>query len=293
MKDKANMESLKKEAKLKNKLRNKYRLIIYNDNTFEEVWFMKLSRLNILAWGGSSLILFVVIMFLFIAYTPVREFIPGYPDGSMRKNIILNSLKVDSLEREIQLRDQYLHNLNAIIAGKEPENYENEIDTTVRYENISFERSRHDSLFRARFEQEERFNVVDNPVAGQNSIANVHFFTPVNGIVTNSFNDSENHFGTDIVAGPNEVVKATLDGTIILTSWTIETGNIVQIQHENNLISVYKHNAEILKSMGNRVQAGEPIAIIGNSGEFTTGPHLHFELWYKGKPVNPEEYITF
>jgi murein DD-endopeptidase MepM/ murein hydrolase activator NlpD len=115
----------------------------------------------------------------------------------------------------------------------------------------------------------------------------------VNGIVTNSFKGSENHFGTDIVAGPNEVVKATLDGTIILSTWTIETGNVVQIQHDNDLISVYKHNAEILKNMGKRVKAGEPIAIIGNSGELTTGPHLHFELWYKGKPVNPEEYITF
>lgn len=254
---------------------------------------MKLSRLNILAWGGSSLIFFIVLLFIFIAYTPVREFIPGYPDGSMRRNIILNSLKVDSLEREIQLRDQYLFNLNAIIAGKEPESFENEIDTSVRYENISFKKSRYDSLFRAQFEQEEKFNVADKSNFPRNSIANVHFFTPVNGIVTNSFNDTENHFGTDIVAGPNEVVKATLDGTIILTSWTIETGNIVQIQHDNNLISVYKHNAEILKHMGNRVQAGEPIAIIGNSGELTTGPHLHFELWHKGKPVNPEEYITF
>jgi murein DD-endopeptidase MepM/ murein hydrolase activator NlpD len=287
------MDNKKKDTRLKNKLRNKYRLIIYNDNTFEEVWFMKLSRLNILAWGGSSLIFFIVLLFIFIAYTPVREFIPGYPDGSMRRNIILNSLKVDSLEREIQLRDQYLFNLNAIIAGKEPESFENEIDTSVRYENISFKKSRYDSLFRAQFEQEEKFNVADKSNFPRNSIANVHFFTPVNGIVTNSFKDTENHFGTDIVAGPNEVVKATLDGTIILTSWTIETGNIVQIQHDNNLISVYKHNAEILKHMGNRVQAGEPIAIIGNSGELTTGPHLHFELWHKGKPVNPEEYITF
>ena len=287
------MDNKKKDTRLKNKLRNKYRLIIYNDKTFEEVWFMKLSRLNILAWGGSSLIFFIVLLFVFIAYTPVREFIPGYPDGSMRRNIILNSLKVDSLEREIQLRDQYLFNLNAIIAGKEPESFENEIDTSVRYENISFKKSRYDSLFRAQFEQEEKFNVVNESNFPRNSIANVHFFTPVNGIVTNSFNDTQNHFGTDIVAGPNEVVKATLDGTIILTSWTIETGNIVQIQHDNNLISVYKHNAEILKHMGNRVQAGEPIAIIGNSGELTTGPHLHFELWHKGKPVNPEEYITF
>lgn len=287
------MENSKKDKNLQNKLKDKYRLIIYNDNTFEEVWFMKLSRLNILAWGGSSLIFFVILLFIFIAYTPVREFIPGYPDGSMRRNIILNSLKVDSLEREIQLRDQYLHNLNAIIAGREPESFENDMDTAVRYENISFERSRQDSLFRQQFEQAEKFNMPANAVPYAGSIARVHFFTPVNGIVTNSFNGGANHFGTDIVAGPNEVVKATLDGTIILSSWTIETGNIVQIQHANDLISVYKHNAEILKNIGNRVQAGEPIAIIGNSGELTTGPHLHFELWHKGKPVNPEEYITF
>lgn len=287
------MNDTKKEKKLKNKLRDKYRLIIYNDNTFEEVWFMRLSRLNILAWGGSSLIVFVLLLFVFIAYTPIREFIPGYPDGSMRRNIILNSLKVDSLEREIQLRDQYLHNLNAIIAGKEPENFESDLDSTTTYANVSLERSVHDSIFRRQFEQDERFRVNDKTGSGKGSMANVHFFTPVSGIVTNSFNYSENHYGTDIVAGPNEVVKAILDGTVILTSWTIETGNIIQIQHDNDLISVYKHNAELLKNMGTRVNAGEPIAIIGNSGELTTGPHLHFELWHKGKPINPENYITF
>ena len=121
----------------------------------------------------------------------------------------------------------------------------------------------------------------------------LHFFTPVRGMVTNSFNPSNNHFGTDIVAGPNEVVKATLAGTVIMATWTLETGYVIEIQHDNNLISVYKHNAELLQKVGLRVKAGDAIAIIGNSGELTTGPHLHFELWQNGVALNPENFIVF
>jgi murein DD-endopeptidase MepM/ murein hydrolase activator NlpD len=125
------------------------------------------------------------------------------------------------------------------------------------------------------------------------ALFNVMFFPPVKGLVTNAFNGSHDHYGTDIVTGANEVVKATLPGTVTMSGWTIETGNVIQIQHEDNIISVYKHNAELLKHIGDRVKAGDPIAIIGNSGELTTGPHLHFELWYNGSPLNPQDYISF
>jgi murein DD-endopeptidase MepM/ murein hydrolase activator NlpD len=121
----------------------------------------------------------------------------------------------------------------------------------------------------------------------------MHFFTPVKGLVTNEYNPKENHFGLDIVAHPNEVVKVTLDGTVILSSWTMETGNVIQVQHQGNIISVYKHCASLLKKVGDKVQTGDAIAIVGNSGELTTGPHLHFELWRNGKSMNPKDYIVF
>ncbi|MFW6226943.1 MAG: M23 family metallopeptidase, partial [Bacteroidota bacterium] len=271
---------VKKEEsrKIKDKLKDKYRLIIYNDNTFKEEWFIRLSRLNVIAYGGGTIIVLLVLFYLSMAYTPMREMIPGYPDGTMRRNIIRNAFRVDSLERELAIRDQYFRNINLLISGEEPENYEPLNDTLPVQQEVIFERSAVDSLFRKQIEETEQFNVNQSLNMHESSgLAQMHFFAPVNGIITNSYNNGENHFGTDIVAGPNEV----------------ETGHVVQIQHENNLISVYKHNAEILKKVGNRVVAGEPIAIIGNSGELTTGPHLHFELWYKGKPLNPEDYIKF
>jgi murein DD-endopeptidase MepM/ murein hydrolase activator NlpD len=164
----------------------------------------------------------------------------------------------------------------------------------VDYGTIDFSTSLEDSILRNQIEEEEQYNlaVVDNRPRAL-GLAGVHFFAPVRGIVSSPFDATKNHFGTDIVASPDEVVKATLDGTVIMASWTVETGYVIQVQHKDNLISVYKHNAELLKKTGNVVKAGDAIAIVGNSGELTTGPHLHFEIWYNGTPVNPEEYIVF
>ena len=276
------------------KLKDRFRLIIYNDQTFEEVWFLRLSKLNFIALFSSIFIFLVVGIFALIAYTSIREFIPGYPDGNMRRTILMNALRLDSLENEIRMRDNYFNNLNAIISGEEPDNMLSTSDTLTDYGEIEFTKSVEDSILRVQIEVEEQYNlsVVDNinPTSG---LAGIHFFAPIRGYVSNPFDANNNHFGTDIVAAPNEVVKVTLDGTVIMASWTVETGYVLQVQHENNLISIYKHNAELLKKTGNVVKAGDAIAIIGNSGELTTGPHLHFELWYNGTPIDPEEYIVF
>lgn len=286
------MSKKDEKRKLIERLKDKYRLIVYNDITFEQIGFVRLTKLNIIAFGGGGLVLLLVGIFFLISYTPLHELVPGYPDSTVRRNIILNAFKVDSLESELNLRDQYIRNINYIISGKEPEVLG--VDTIATFaSNVNFRRPGYDSAFRRQLEQSERFNIVSPPSGGISDIANIHFFSPVNGIVTNSFNDKENHFGTDIVAAPNEVVKAVYDGTIFMTSWTLETGHVIVIQHEDNLISSYKHNAELLKKAGSRVRAGESIAIIGNSGELTTGPHLHLELWYKGKPIDAEDYIDF
>lgn len=284
----------KKKKRIVNKLRHKYRLIIYNDDTFEEVWFLRLSRLNVFSIVGSALILLITAVIVLIAFTPLREFIPGYPDGNMHRNIINNVYKLDSLEKEIEMRDRYFASLNQIIRGGVPESYENTQDTTLRYDDIVFDRSEHDSILRQQIEQEEIYNlsVLANS-SNKTDFSSIHFYPPVKGLVTNSFNPNINHFGTDIVAASNKVVVAVLDGVITMANWTLETGYVIQIQHENNIISTYKHNSELLKKVGNHVTAGEAIAIIGNSGELTSGPHLHFELWHNGTPLDPEDYIAF
>lgn len=255
---------------------------------------MRLSRLNVFTFVGTGLFLLIVLVTVLIAFTPIREFIPGYPDGNMRRNIVNNVHKLDSLEHELEIRDRYFASINRIIRGDVPISYENENDSVVRYEDISFTKSEHDSILRQQIEEEELFNLSVLTSPGQKTdFSTIHFFPPVKGIITNSFNPGENHFGTDIVAATNKVVVATLSGTVILANWTLETGYVIQIQHDNNLISVYKHNSELLKKVGNHVTAGETIAIIGNSGELTSGPHLHFELWHNGTPINPEDFISF
>lgn len=276
--------------------RDKYRFAIYNDKTFEEVWRIRMTRYN-----GFLLLVFLVLFIIgtttiLIAFTNLREFIPGYPDGNTRRNIIMNALRLDSLERELELRDQYFENINAIISGREPVDRVAGQDTTSNYENITFSNSEEDSLLRVQVEQEEQYNLslladyTDRNV----NLSNIHFFPPVKGIVSGSFNPRTKHFGTDIVTTPSAVVSATLDGTVMFTGWTMETGWVIQIQHSNNLISVYKHNVTLLKDPGDNVVAGEGISVVGDSGElYTSGPHLHFEIWYNGESVNPEDYILF
>ena len=276
------------------RLRDKFRLIIYNDNTFEEVWYLRLTRLNLFALSSTLVILIVVGVFALVAYTRIRELIPGYPDGNMRRTILMNAVKLDSLENEIRMRDQYFQNIRALISGEQPDNLVNLTDTSVEISDVNYSKSMEDSVLRMQIESEEQYNLSVLPQqSGPRDLASIHFFAPVRGLVTRPFNASENHFGTDIGAEPNEVVKATLDGTVTMDGWTVETGYVIYIQHENNLVSVYKHNSVLLKKTGNVVKAGDAIAIIGNSGELTTGPHLHFELWHNGRPVDPQSYIVF
>jgi murein DD-endopeptidase MepM/ murein hydrolase activator NlpD len=255
---------------------------------------MRLSRLNVIAVVGGLTIMLVTVVTLLIAFTPIREFIPGYPDGSTRRYIVQNALKADSLERELQQWKIYLGNLHTILRGESPDNFESLPDTSVRYREIKFSRSVEDSLLRMQIESEELYNLsVEDVKRGGDQLTKLHFFAPVKGVVTNAFNIQQGHFGIDVVAPPNEVIVAISDGTVTLSSWTLETGYVIQIQHSNNLLSVYKHNSKLLKRSGTQVKAGEAIAIIGNSGELTTGPHLHFELWHNGSPINPEQYIVF
>jgi murein DD-endopeptidase MepM/ murein hydrolase activator NlpD len=203
-------------------------------------------------------------------------------------------MKLDSLEYELAIRDQYFDNMRLIISGQEPRSYLNDTTGIENMDAINFQRSYNDSLLRQQVETEEQFRLsVLNEQTESRELHEMHFFTPVRGMISRNFNPLDNHFGVDLVSGPNEVVKATLDGTVTMATWTLETGYVIQIQHEHELISVYKHNAELFKSVGMKVVAGDAIAVVGNSGELTTGPHLHFELWHQGTPLNPSEYVVF
>lgn len=290
------MAQKKEKNKIINRLTHKYRLIIYNDNNFQELGFIRLSLLNILATIGLISVVMITLVYLVIAYTPVREFIPGYPDAETHRNIIMNAIRLDSLETEIAIRDQYFNNINRIVRGEEPATFLADSNVSVnRYKDIKFETSEEDSLLRAQVEENEEFNVTTAVAEETSPVRDItlHFFTPLKGFVTNSFNPLEDHYGVDVVSPPDEVVKATLSGTVIFAEWTLETGYVIHIQHKNNYISVYKHNAELLKKAGSFVYAGEAISVVGNSGELSTGAHLHFELWRGGVPVDPEEYIVF
>jgi len=287
---------MSKKSNLFNTWKHKYRVTVFNDNTLQEVWKIRLTKLDIFTIITSSVLFLIISVTILISFTSLREFIPGYPDGNQRKQIIRNAIMVDSLKSELTIRDRYFDNIRKIVSGEEPDNFENEQDTTINTENISFSKSVEDSLLRHQIEQEEQYNLTvnDNGSEEVNNIPEHFFFTPLKGMISGPFDRLKNHFGVDIVGSPGSVIHATLEGTVIMASWTLDTGYIIQIQHDDNLISIYRHNAELLKKVGDRVRAGESIAILGNSGEmFTTGPHLHFELWHEGEPLDPEKYVVF
>jgi hypothetical protein len=268
-----------KNEKRKGKWRDKFRFAIFNDTTFEEVWRVRLTKSNALLAMTLLVLLIIGINTSLIAFTNLREFIPGYPSVELRRDIIMNALMLDSLERELVIRDKYFNDLNDVISGRQPIESVAMRDSTRNYGNIVFRKSTEDSIFRTRVEQEEQYNLSIGTTGAERgtSLANIHFFPPVKGVISSNFESRTRHYGTDIVTQPKAVVSSTLDGTVVMTGWTMETGFVMMIQHRNNLVSVYKHNARLLKEMGDRVWAGEAISIVGDSGElYTSGPHLHF-----------------
>lgn len=289
------MESPKKKVFLK-RLKSRYRLVVLNDNTFEEKFSITLAPIKLFVLVGSITLLLIVLITSVIAFTPLREYIPGYADINMRRQLVAMLLKTDSLEYQLSVKSAYIQNINNIINDKVPfdEGQKMVKDSLKNYKNISIKPSKEDSSLRKEIESQDQYNLTltDNG-ANKNTVAGFLFFAPLKGLVSNSFNVVEEHFGVDVVAKENESIKATLDGTVIFSNWTVETGYTMQIQHANNLVSVYKHNSALLKRSGQYVKAGEVVAIIGNSGELSTGPHLHFELWYNGNPLNPQDYIVF
>ena len=287
----------KERKKLIHKLKHRYRLVIINDATFDERFSAFLTPLNVIA--GVALIFVVIagIVILSIIATPLKEYIPGYSDTQTRLNALNAALKADSLSMEQQEYQRYFTNIQHILngtIGADSLNDEGSAKSKI-YEGLDFSTSRADSLLRAEIESKDQYSLTSG--SGNTSAAiglpGVLFFTPLRGTVTSSFDPSIGHYGVDVTAPEGEAVKAVYDGTVISASFTSDGGNVIQIQHSNNLISIYKHNSFLLKKVGDQVRAGDSIAIIGNSGELTDGPHLHFELWYNGSPLDPQNFIAF
>lgn len=285
----------KPRKKLVRKLKSVFRLVILNDQTFEEKLSIRLTPLNVFVFAGTIIITLITFTIYIIAFTPLREYIPGYADVNMQRTIVMLAAKTDSLNRSIESRDRYLSNLKAVISGElPPDSILKPVGPGSRYDTISVPGATEaEKKLRSEIEARDRFSLYAESSVQEGSLSNFLFFTPVKGVVTSEFSPKAKHFGIDIVASANEVIKSTLDGTIIFSDWTSDTGYMIAVQHGNNLFSVYKHNSALLKSAGDFVKAGEVIAIIGDSGELTTGPHLHFELWYNGTAVDPTDYMTF
>ena len=280
---------------LTNQLRNKYRLVILNDNSFAEKFSLRLSPLSLIILFSSVTVLMTALVISLVAFTPLREYIPGYGNVNDRKDILVLNAKADSLESTLVAKDWYLNNLINVFSGKtEGKMPKPKKDSTGKFSQIDTKPSDEDKKLRNDIETNQLVSTSDKVSANKlNSLSNFFFFSPINGIVTTSYNLSESHFGTDIVSKENELVKATLDGTIVFAGFTADDGYVVQIQHSHNLTSVYKHNSSVNIKVGDFVKAGEPIAIIGNTGESSKGAHLHFELWYNGFSINPQDYVVF
>ena len=285
-------EKKKKSREFTKKLLHKYRLVILNEDTFEERFAIKLTRLNVFVLTSISAIVLVFLTTLLIAFTPLREYIPGYSSARLKKKATELNYKTDSLLQELEVNKQYYASVKKVLTGdvsafgfnRDSILEASKIDVDIN----EVQTNREDSLLRDKVEKEDKYNLFDD-----SDQTNFVLFPPVNGTISQEYNIKEKHFAVDIVVANNTPIKATADGTVIFAEWTVETGYVIILEHNQELISVYKHNSSITKSQGELVKAGEVIAMSGNGGELSTGPQLHFELWSKGYPVNPTNFIDF
>ena len=283
----------KKEKKLAKKLLHQYRLVILNEDTFEERFAIKLTRLNVFVLTSISAIVLIFFTTLLIAFTPLREYIPGYSSARLKKEASLLNYKTDSLVTELELNKQYYSSIRKVLTG-DIAFVEFNRDSIMELTNndldyLEVDKNKEDSILRAKVEKEDKYNLFESSIDPSNFV----LFPPVNGTISDDYDIKEKHYAVDVVVATNTPVKAVADGTVIFAEWTVETGYVVIMEHNQELISVYKHNSAITKSQGDLVKAGEVIAMSGNTGELSTGPHLHFELWSKGYPVNPTNFIDF
>ena len=286
------MPKKKRSKAFWNNIKFKYKLTIINENTLEEVVGLRVSKLNGLSVLLSVLTFLFVIAAVIITFTPLRNYLPGYMNSEVRAQVVENALRVDSLQQLVDRQNLYIMNIQDIFSGKVRIDSVQSMDTlTAMRKDTLMERTKREEEFRRQYEETEKYNLTS--ITSRPDVTGLILYRPTRGMVSDRFDAKKKHYGTDIAANPNESVLATLDGTVILSTYTAETGYLIEVQHNQDFVSVYKHCGSLLKREGDKVQAGEAIALVGNSGTLTTGPHLHFELWHKGRAVNPEKYIEF
>jgi len=284
------MEKSRKEI-IKEKLTFKYRFVVLNEDTFEERFSFKLNRLNAFIFGGIFSVLLIILTILFITLTPLKEYIQGYSSSELQKETTDLVYKVDSLNQALSVNDLYIENIQQVLKG-EIKRVTFDKDSVLRQfqiDEIDFAPTSVDSLFREEVEQMDRFSVFQQAKKSTDIV----FSTPIKGQITQQYDDQEKHFAVDIAVDQDTPVKAVADGTVIFKGFTADTGYVIVIEHGQGFTSIYKHNSSIYKEQGELVKSGEVVASAGSTGTFSTGAHLHFELWNDGYPVNPTNYINF
>lgn len=276
------------------RLRKNWRLTIRNIETTQEVFSKNTSKGRLIMMLVVAAVLLIAATYYITAYSPIRFLIPGYPSKETRALQEANQRRIDSLENEVSLWAFQVNNIQRIVTGREPIDMDSlrvmQKDTTSSlYRQLYAQK---DSILRNEVVSEETFNISSRN-RNIEQLEGIHFFTPVKGIVTQSYNAAIGHPYIDVAAAEDAIVYSVLDGTVISAGWNDDTGYTIQIQHSNNLISIYKHNARLMKKTGDKVSAGTPVAVVGDTGELSHGIHLHFELWHNGETIDPAEYITF
>ena len=284
------MSKSNKEHKTSN-----FRLAVIDDQSHKQLLTLHFSRTTLFITIVSVLVTLSAVIFSIIAYTPVRTFIPGYPDAHSKRAAIQNTITIDSLETVIYKWGLYSENLKRVMEGMDPIKIDSIVNASMPASTKAADMAeiqRRDSLLRERVKEEDQFGISAERQKRRLPIEGMHFFCPLKGVISQEYN-AVSHPYIDITAPQGSVVKAVLDGTVIYSGWSEDFGHTIQIQHEEDIVSIYKHNEKLLKKTGDKVTAGSPIALVGNSGNLTTGTHLHLELWHQGNAVDPAKYINF
>ena len=287
------MKKKKQNNSFLKKLINSYKVVVSNEDTFEERLSFRTNKINIF----FTLLVYSTILIAFtisvVFFTEVREMVPGYSSSELLNKAVFLTQKTDSLERELELNNKFYNSIESVLSGKTDQViYKDTLASNNNYNELNqttISASYEDSILRRYVEQEDKFNLTKNELVIENKM----FFSPIKGEITQKFDPSNNHFAIDVAADIGTAVKSVLDGKVLFSEWSVDTGHVLIIDHGENIISVYKHNSKTLKTQNNFVKAGEVIAYSGNQGNLSTGPHLHFELWKNGTPINPEPLFNF
>jgi len=283
-------------------LRKKVKVVVISKETYEEKKSFDLSVIMLFVYSLFAFLILIVLSYFIISATSLKYMIPGFPkivDVERIKQIDKkNLLKLAEYEDKIDHYENYFNNLSIILNGGEISEEVNKADSSIgnrNNEEYNFDLTENDSLLRIKIDDREKYDIsiFSSNNRLEEKLNGVLFFSPLKGEVTNQYHLEKGHYGVDVIASNNEAVKAILNGTVVYSDWSPENGHVIHIQHAQNLVSIYKHNSFLLKKTGDLIKAGDAIAIVGNSGELSTGPHLHFELWHNGIPLDPEKFVVF